>query len=253
MSKHLLAAAALLATVSAQSAVSLATPAATYAQTFDSLATTGTTNAWVNNSTLPGFSLFTTAGVAVTTYRADIGGSNTGAIYSWGATGSSERALGGVGSASFSGYIALALSNDTNLVFDSFTLRYDGEQWRNGGNTASHPMAVEYGFGASFAAVSTWTPAATLGWTSPVSTATAASVDGNVAGLVANVGGTTAVNWAPSTTLWVRWIEANDAGSDHGLAIDNLSFSVTAVPEPGTTGLLLAGLAAVGLLARRRA
>ncbi len=37
--------------------------------------------------------------------------------------------------------------------------------------------------------------------------------------------------------LWLRWVEINDAGADHGLAIDNFSFAanadVAAVPEAG--------------------
>ena len=51
----------------------------------------------------------------------------------------------------------------------------------------------------------------------------------------------------------MRWTERNDIGNDHGLAIDDLSFSVRAVPEPGALTLMLAGLAAVGFVARRRA
>ena len=62
-----------------------------------------------------------------------------------------------------------------------------------------------------------------------------------------------ATTWAAGDTLWLRWVERNDIGNDHGLAIDDLSFSVTAVPEPGTLALMLAGLAAVAFVARRRA
>ena len=61
------------------------------------------------------------------------------------------------------------------------------------------------------------------------------------------------MGWAAGDTLWVRWIERNDAGNDHGLAVDDLSLSVSAVPEPGALALMLAGLAAVGFVARRRA
>ena len=252
MLKHALATAALLATVSAHAAFSLPSAAAVYQQSFDSLANAGAANAFVNNSTLPGISLFTTANAAVSTYRADAGTSNTGAFYSYGAAGSTERALGGIGSGSFSGFIALALVNDSALAFDSFTLSYNGEQWRNGGSTIAHTMAVEFGFGANFTSV-VWTAAPSLSWTSPLFGAPAAAIDGNVAGLVPGLGGTVMLDWAVGNTLWVRWIEADNPGGDHALAIDNLSFSVTAIPEPGTTALLLAGLAAVGLLARRRA
>lgn len=249
--------------MAAQAAISLASPAATYSQNFDGLATTGATVAWANDSTLPGWSLFTGAGTAISTYAANNGSTNTGAFVSFGSTGSGERAFGSLASGgtyfgspatgAVAGYMALALSNDSGLAFDSFTLRFDGEQWRNGGNTAAQSLALQYGLGASFASVASWVNApAAFTFTSPVVGATAAAVDGNVAGLVANLGGTIALDWAPGATLWLRWADLNDPGNDHGLGIDNLSFSVTAVPEPGTTALWLAGLAALGLLVRRR-
>jgi hypothetical protein len=242
----------LLATVSAHAAVSLGSPGAFYSQSFDILASAGNANVFTNDVTLPGIGLYTLANVPVTAYNAGTGSSSTGAAYSFGATGSGERALGSVASGNFSGYIALSLTNDTSVAFDSFTVRYDGEQWRNGGNTTAQSLAVEYGFGAS-ASSFTWIPSAALTFTSPVTGATAAAVDGNVAGLVAGITATIPVSWAPGSTLWVRWVDINDTGNDHGLGIDNLNVSVTAVPEPGTTALLLAGLAAVGLIARRRA
>lgn len=261
MTKTLVAAAALLAALPALAQINIATPATTYSQSFDGLATAGTANAWVNDSTLAGWSAFTWLNAPVATYAAGNGSNTTGAFYSFG-TGA-DRAWGGLGSggtyfgspaqASVAGYIALALVNGSAVAYDSFTISFSGEQWRNGGNATAQSMVLEYGFGNSFTTVTAWTaPGGNFTWTAPVATATAATVDGNVAGLVANRGGTVGTNWAPGDTLWVRWIENNDSGNDHGLAIDNLSFSVTAVPEPGTYALLLAGLGVVGFLARRR-
>ncbi|MCZ8077535.1 MAG: FxDxF family PEP-CTERM protein, partial [Paucibacter sp.] len=72
-------------------------------------------------------------------------------------------------------------------------------------------------------------------------------------GLPSGRGGDVTAAWAAGETLWVRWVEKNDAGNDHGLAIDNLSIqTVSAVPEPGTYAMLLAGLGCVGFIARRR-
>ena len=264
MIKTLLVTTGLLVALPAQALINVNSAAFTYSESFDSLTsvTTPATN-WVNDSTLAGWSLFISTGAAAPTYAADNGGSNAGTFRSYGVTASSERALGGAASGgayfgspvggAVAGHIALGLTNTSGLVLDSFTLRFAGEQWRNGGNAAAQTMVLEYGFGSTFAAVTPWTaPGGGFNWTSPVATAAAAAVDGNVAGLVANNGGTVNTTWAVGDTLWVRWIENNDNGNDHGLAIDNLTFSVTAVPEPGTYALLLAGLGVVGFLARRR-
>jgi len=213
-----------------------------YSQNFDSLINTGTNQSWANNSTLPGWYLFRqpSPGTAITTYNADSGGSATGSFYSYGATGSSERALGGIGSGNdyfgspstseVAGWIALALNNTTGATIGQINLSFDGEQWRNGGNTNPQTMVFEYGLGATFGAVSTWlTPSGNFNWASPIATSTAGSVDGNAAGLVSNRGGTlSSLSWANGNTLWLRWREVNDAGNDHGLAIDNVSINLPA-------------------------
>lgn len=251
------------AALPAHAAISLNSAASTYAQTFDSLANAGTNNAWANDSTLQGWSLFNAAGNAITTINAGDGSSNAGAFYSFGTSAATDRALGGAASGgayfgspasgAVAGYIALALTNTSGAAFDSFTLSFNGEQWRNGGNTSAQTMALQYGFGATFGSVSSWTAAgAAFNWASPVVGATAAAVNGNTAGLVANVGGTVTTNWAAGDTLWVRWVENNDTGNDHGLAIDNLSLSVSSVPEGDGLVLAFGGLALLGGLVRRR-
>ncbi len=234
-----------------------------YTQDFDGLAASGSSLAWANDGTLPGWSLFNAAGAAVGSYRADNGGSNAGSFYSFGTGGSGERALGGTGSGgsyfgspasgSVAGWIAVAFENATGSALAGFTLAFDGEQWRNGGNTSAQAMVLEYGLGGSFGGVAQWLAAgAGFDWTSPVTGSSGAAVDGNAAGKVAGLGGSVALDWAAGQTLWLRWTELNDAGNDHGLAIDDLSFSVTPVPEPGTYALLLSGLLAIGAYARRR-
>lgn len=264
MSLRLLAAAALVAaTLPAQAAITLSSASSTYAQTFDSLANSGTANAWVNDSTLQGWSLFTAAGNAITAYAGNDGSVNTGSFYSYGTTSTTDRALGGSASGgtyfgspasgAVAGYMALALTNSSGAAFDSFTISFDGEQWRNGGNASAQTMVLQYGFGATFGGVTTWTTAGSaFNWASPVTGTSAAAVNGNTAGRVANVGGTVTTNWAAGDTLWVRWVENNDTGNDHGLAIDNLSLSVSAVPEGDGLALALGGLALMGTLVRRR-
>ncbi len=222
-----------------------------YNQNFDALASSGSGNSWTNGtSPIPGWYLYRqpAPGTDITTYNADNGGSNAGSFNSFGSTGSSERALGGTASGgayfgspasgAIAGWIAAAFNNSSGSTINSVTVGFDGEQWRNGGNTSAQTMVLEYGFGATFAAVSTWTaPGGNFDWASPVIGASAAAVNGNVAGLVSGRGGSlNSLNWTSGSTLWIRWIERNDPGNDHGLAIDNFSLT-TAVSTTPTVDL----------------
>jgi len=261
MLRKLLIATAVAAAVSTTANAAVSLTGTTYSQNFDTLATTGATNTWANDSTLAGWSLFNSTGAAITALAAGDGSSNTGSFYSFGTTGSSERALGGLASGgayfgspasgNVAGYIAAAFTNNTGSQIKDVTIKFDGEQWRNGGNTSAQSMLMQYGFGSSFSAVTTWSNS--FSWASPVVGSTGAAVNGNTTGLVADVGGTFATpTWGAGQTLWVRWVENNDVGNDHGLAIDNFSLSVTAVPEPESYAMLLAGLGMMGFIARRR-
>ncbi|HEY0953455.1 MAG TPA: PEP-CTERM sorting domain-containing protein [Roseateles sp.] len=255
--KLLLASAFLMAAVSAHATVSVTSTAVTYTQSFDGLASAGSGIAWANDSTLNGWSLF--AAAPVSTYNTGTGSNGSIAgFFSFGAAGDTDRALGSVVTNNFAGtagssyvYTALALTNNTGGALTGFTLRYDGEQYRNNGNTAVQGLVLQYGFGATYAAVGAWTTAgASFNFDSPVVGGSAAIVDGNGAGKVADLGGTVTTSWAADSTLWIRWQDLNNSGNDHLLAIDNVR--VTAVPEPSTYALLLAGLGAVGFIARRR-
>lgn len=246
-----------------------------YAQDFNTLASSTniantTATPWVNDSTLSGWSLFNKNNADISTYIANAGGAGNGSFYSFGSSGSSDRALGSVASnasyfgapatGSAAGYIALAVTNQSSANIRAFSLSYDGEQWRSGTN-APQSLTVQYGFGDTFDAVSQWTSAGSaFDFTSPV-TGSIRPLNGDVAlNRVAGLGGTVTLTdwsigqflvWAPGQTLWVRWTDLNDAGNDHGLAIDNVVFSV-AVPEPSSHAIALAGLAVAGLVARRR-
>jgi hypothetical protein len=197
--------------------------------------------------------------------RAGSGNSNTGAFYSFGVNGTTDRALGDVGSNTLTPtpptepldiYIGLRLTNDTGQTLYRFTLGYDGEQWRDGGATTPNAQAMAFGWSTTATVISdpntSFTDVPALAFTSPVftNTASGAAVDGNGAGKV-TIGPVTVTGivWAPGTDLWLRWDDVNNAGNDHGLAIDNLAFSAD-VPEPATLCLLLLG--SVAMLRRGR-
>lgn len=258
----------LLALLAAFAAHAQVTFTGTYTQNFDTLAPSGTGNAWANNSTLPGWFLFNKTPSAIIAYDAGDGGGNTGKFYSFGTGTSADRALGGLASGgayfgspaigSAAGWIAFAATNATGAPVHGVTVKFNGEQWRDGGAAAPNrqPMKLQYRFGGTFDAAAAWTDAPTpFSYESPVwaNTATGAKVDGDRAGRVNNVGGDldlSATPWAAGDTLWLRWIELNDAGSDHGLAIDDFSLKAigsdtaaptqqSSAPANGETGVAL--------------
>ena len=74
--------------------------------------------------------------------------------------------------------------------------------------------------------ISGWTTFAPLSFTGPVATATAAALDGNAPANRSLKSATLAVTVNAGQEIWLRWQDPDDAGNDHGLAIDD--FSVTA-------------------------
>lgn len=245
----------------APAALNYSSIGSTYNQSFDGLVNSGTDVGWTNDATLAGWHLYrvpTSASlspaVAIDLYDAGDGSSDSGRFYSFGAASSSERALGAIGSGSLAsfggsgilgngaliGWIAVALTNNTGSELSQFTANFAGEQWRDAGNdpAAAQTMTFEYGYGSSFDGVTTWnSPGGSFDWSSPVQTSLVGeAVNGNTAGRIAGLGGTIAgQGWTDGTTLWLRWVERNDSGLDHGLAVDDFSFTATtnAIPEPG--------------------
>nr|MDQ3073310.1 hypothetical protein [Bacteroidota bacterium] len=106
--------------------VSITTLGSTYSQDFDSLASSGTAN-----TSLPyGWYFSETSGN--TTYAADYGSLNSGNTYSYGATGSSDRALGGLQSGSNTPTIGAAFTNNTGSAISAIEIQFVVEHWRLG-------------------------------------------------------------------------------------------------------------------------
>ncbi|HEX6623324.1 MAG TPA: hypothetical protein VF064_06395 [Pyrinomonadaceae bacterium] len=230
--------------------ISVTTLGTPITQNFDTLATSGTTNAWADNSTIAGWYAQFAATTNPTTYRADAGGSNTGAIYSWGTGTATERAFGSIGSGTTTDvYWAVQLTNNTGSTITSLDVSYIGEQWRAGGcqPTPCTPAAqtAEFQYQVANAGTITDANAPTTGWldhnpldfTSPVpGTSTATALDGNAAANRTALSSTITVSVAPGQDFWLRWVDINHANNDHGLSIDD--FSVTpngAAPTPTPT------------------
>ncbi len=247
-------AATLLGAPLAQAQVALT--AKTYTQNFDTLATSGTSKA------LPaGWKLdergSSTAGSddAYATSNA-----NTGTAYAFG-TGS-ERALGSVTSGTATPILFGAFfTNALGGAIQSFTLDYFGEQWRLG-TASSDRLSFEYSLNATTLSNGTWAAFNALDFASirngTGSGSSSSALDGNAAANRAHVSATIGnLLVADGGGFAIRWTDRDAGGSDHGLAIDDLTLTATlvpsAVPEPAAWAMLISGFGFAGSALRRRA
>ena len=218
----------------------------TYSQNFDSLVSTGTLIPWANNSTLPGW--YASKSVSpqdVTNYNAGTGASTSGALYSFGGSGSTERALGSLASGTLGNITyGIRFTNDTGLARTNLQVSYTGEQWRVA-STNLQKLTCWYQTGttltnADASTALTWTALPALDFISPNTNATQ-TLNGNAAsnrvvftnvvlnGVVVDAG----------QELFLRWLDLDDTGSDDGLALDNFTISFgtgfTNTPPPPDT------------------
>ncbi len=222
-----------------------------YAQNFDTLATTGT------SSSLPaGFQVVElgTGAAADGLYAAGTGSSNAGNSYSFGAVGSTERALGSLASAGVSTiYLGGIFANGLAGAITSLGIAFTGEQWRAGAST-DDKLAFEFSLNATALNNGTWTAFSALDYAPLVLTGDVA-LNGN-ANSTAVVSTLSNLSIAVGSSFGFRWVDVNSSGNDHGLGIDNLTINARiaaapAVPEPGTWALMLAGFGIVGFALRR--
>lgn len=197
-------------------------------QDFNALAASGT------SSTLPnGWYLAETDDNANSEYRAGDGSVNSGDTYSFGAGTDSERAFGTLQSSSLVSRIGAQLRNDSGLAVTEITVNYTGEQWRLGATGRADTLKFEYSANATGLndPAANWTPALALDFDSPTTTGATGALDGNAsANRTAISAAINGLNVAPNATLWVRWSDVGVSGSDDGLAIDDVSFSVDGEP-----------------------
>ncbi|HEU4664883.1 MAG TPA: endonuclease [Dokdonella sp.] len=195
---------------------------------FDALAASGT------GSTLPAGWHFVEAGTnANGTYAADTGATAAGNTYSYGASNAGERALGVLRSGSLQPLIGAELGNDSSLVVDHIDVNYAGEQWRLGAAGRSDRLDFQYSLDATSIndGSATWVDVDALDFGSPTTAGAVGPLDGNLAANRVAVAGTIAgLALAPAAHLWVRWVDADIAGAEDGLAIDDVQFAIAGDP-----------------------
>lgn len=229
----------------------------TITQNFDSLPTSSSV-IWTNNVTLPGWRAQTDATISIFSVIAGSGTSTTGGLYSFGTGTQTDRALGYVASNGFTGlanvdkgYIGLLIKNDTTATIQNLTIGYTGEQWRRD-NTVTQSLAFSYLKNTTSLTAAGYTNFAALNFDSPNIVGAASSIDGNLAANRQAISSAlSGVTLDAGETIMLRWVDLNNSGNDHQMAIDDFSFSAEVVPEPATM-TILAGAAAIAALRRRK-
>ena len=203
-------------------------------QTFDTLATSGTSNVlptgWYLTET-------GTGAAANGSYTAGTGSSNAGDAYSFGAAAATERALGSVGSGGVAAITyGVKLQNSGQGPITALTISYKGEMWRRGQAAANNDgLTFSYSTDATDLVTGTFTPVVALNFASPgnACAGAAGATDGNSSLCRASIAATiTGLAVNPGRSLWIKWSDVDTTGSDDGMAIDDVSVTATFSSDP---------------------
>jgi uncharacterized membrane protein YccF (DUF307 family) len=195
-----------------------------YSQNFNSLASSGT-----SASTPLGWMFSETGTSNNLLYTAGNGSGTAGDTYSFGSTGSSDRAFGGLRSGSLIPTIGARIKNNTGENISALTISYIGEQWRLGATGRADRINFQYSLDATSLSSGTWTHFDPLDFSSPVTSGTVGVLDGNAAQNRKSVTETIrSISLPTGSFIWIRWTDPDATGSDDGLAIDDITIRATA-------------------------
>lgn len=219
-----------------------------YSQNFNSMGGTGTT-------TPTGWFVGSGVGAAATgtTVVSNNGSSTASNHYNYGIAGVhpfGDRALGSKNDSGQQYDTEVEFLNNSGFGLTYFTIRYTGEQWRDGGSGIQNSLIMQYSINGL-----TWTNLGTSYNFYSLVDNTPTKLDGNASSnRTVNLGGTFTLSsaLAPGSILYLRFADADNGGKDDGLAVDDFTFSATAVPEPAPAFLFIAGSLLVLLALRKR-
>lgn len=242
----------LLAAASPLSAVTLNQLNIASVEDFDTLA------AVTGSGVPPGWEFSESGSGANSTYGAGTGSSSTGNTYSFGGSGSTDRAFGTLRTSSLAATLGTVITNQTGGAVAQLAIQYVGEQWRLGAVGRPDRLAFAYSLDATTLTTGTWLDVTELDFTGPVTSGALGALDGNAAENRVLVAYTLpGLSLANGASLWLRWSDFDATGSDDGLAIDNVSITAVgaaaeAVPDRGSTNMLFVGALGCLLIARAR-
>lgn len=202
---------------------------AALAVTFDGLASTGTTSTVMPNGHCS--AEFNSAANRI--YRIGTGSDSTGDVYSFGASGSTDRAFGTFATTSLVGSVGLAFVNHSGAPISSVSISFTAEQWR-AGVAADQALLFSYQVGVSNIEGQGWTAVPALDAPGLITNGTA--LNGNDPANQVSVAGNFAVSLPIDSALVVRWVDTDSSGADKGIGIDDLVITTTSgVATPTAT------------------
>jgi hypothetical protein len=222
-----------LVTIFSQANAQFSLSTLNYSQDFNTLDTTSTAS-----SNLPsGWAIAEKGNAAAdNTYVGSNGNTNSGNTYSLGNVGSTERAIGSLGSGNNRSRFGFWFTNNTGSTIYSATVTYKCEQWRLGDTTTtfSDTTLFEHSTLALgiWDTVNSWINTPSLNMSSAVSAVgPVGAVDGNTAAYQLTKTGTINMTVPNGSSCWIRFAEINIGGSDDMLALDDLSITFGTIPS----------------------
>jgi hypothetical protein len=215
------------------------TATGSYTQNFNTLSQSGGSNNFTNNSTISSWYIQRESGNGnPNNYAASTGSSGSGSFYSFGSSGSSDRALGQVPSGSTNDMaVGLLLRNTSGATITNITVSYTLEQWRKGADnsqglsftyeTSSFPIT---NLDPNIASGSGWNTVGGLNLNGPISSGSDdISLNGNSSGnrVSATNVSITGLSLANGQYIMLRWLDIDSTGNDHGLSIDDVTVNYT--------------------------
>lgn len=209
-----------------------------YSQNFDALPGSGTVNVFTDDSTIPG--VYAQRGSGASNIRATTGSTTPGDLYSFGAAGESERALGSIGSGSTGDFAyGVQLQNTSGSALEISSLGYTGEQWRN---SKAPEQIITLWYRIAGSPIADLTPSLNDDWTALPAGNFASPVTGEADSNALNGNDSVnrvAVSIAPGIAvgagqyIMFRWRDPDHSGTDHGLAIDDVAIGWVSSATPG--------------------
>ena len=207
-------------------AVGMAGTGNRYAQDFDAL---GTVDCEWDDSAYPLPGWYAQAGTAAPTeIRAGTGSTATSGFYSFGAADDTDRALGTLAGNGKIHRYGVAFTNDTPEIIRQVTVSFTAEQFRVGkDNNATNTLAFAWrvttagDMALNSGSAKSWNAVDALSFLTPATADVHGS--GAVTGFSKDLSATFGIRLLPGSILLLRWADADDAGNDHAMGIDDLT------------------------------